>query len=159
MLFVLPLISLLFLWNGVYLLYWGVGNVAMGRNVYVQRDELVLILGVLMRSTGRIAIMGRQMQRQNKRKRESKRDDTDHICKHKYRCNMNIDKIDGLAVTRSHAHTDTKKQSEADTKKDDKKGLARQTRGERPRQILMHKKITDYNLIPKYETFGHDKSL
>lgn len=70
MLFVLPLISLLFLWNGVYLLYWGVGNVAMGRNVYVQRDELVLILGVLVKSTGRKAIMGRQMQRQNKKKRE-----------------------------------------------------------------------------------------
>lgn len=94
------------------LLYWGVGNVAMGRNVYVQRDELVLILGVLVRSTGRIAIMGRQMQRQNKRKRESKREDTDHICKHKYRCNMNIDKIDGLAVTRSHTHTQTQRKAE-----------------------------------------------
>lgn len=70
MLFVLPLISLLFLWDGVYLLYCCVGNVAMGRNVYVQRDELVLILGVLVRSTGRKAIMGRQVQRQNKRKRE-----------------------------------------------------------------------------------------
>lgn len=45
----------------------------MGRNVYVQRDELVLILGVLVRSTGRKAIMGRQMQRQRGRKKVKER--------------------------------------------------------------------------------------